>query len=352
MTKKTSRFALIVCLTVLVLAASAVSGLSQTQTEESKTPPDKSMIWGWWLQVPWDDRPVATSTWADVLNKPIDISRKGKPGDEHRYQIKRINLTVDRQGNVSNRMVAEGVLSRTLLHEKEPGIWVERCKWERFAAAQGMSAKDYPAPQELPGARGLTFEFFPRTFDYINPPVDFSKVGNEAMGYLLKVLTMDAAGWDSILVAFRDEFGGKVRIGDTLRQTDWEPWDITSVDDEGSVGSYHMGEMQISIVGLTRFQGEPCVLIWFSMEGNRVLQNMETPQFSLDLKSTEYFRGELTASLLDGHLVAVELWGPLPCVMKMGFGDKPPTEQPVGAIIQQVSLWEIPATPQKKESNP
>lgn len=347
-----SRFTLIIFFIVMVLMASADSGLGQTQTEESKTPPDKSMIWGWWPQFPWDNRPVTASTWTDVLNKPIDLSRKGKPGDEHRYQIKRINLTVDRQGRVSNRMVAEGVLSRTLLREEEPGIWVERCKWEHFAAAQGMSAKDYPEPQELPAAQGLTFEFFPRTFDYINPPVDFSKLGNEGIGYLLKVLTMDAAGWDSILMAFRDKFGGKVRIGDTLRQTDWEPWDITNVSDEGSVGSYHMGEMQISIVGLTRFHGEPCVLIWFSMEGNRVLQNMETPQFSLDLKSTEYFRGELAASLLDGHLVAMELWGPLPCVMKMGFGDKSPTEQPVGAIIQQVSMWEIPSAQKKKETNP
>jgi hypothetical protein len=352
MIKEMLRINLTVCFVVLVLAASAVPVLCQAQVEESQKPQDKSMIWGWWPQVPWDDRLVTASTWADVLNKPIDLARKGEPGDQHRYQIKRINLTVDRQGKIMNRMVAEGELSRTLLREKEPGIWIERCKWERFAAAQGMGVKDYPELQELPNAQGLTFEFFPRTFNYINPPIDFSQVGNEAMGYLLKVLTMDAAGWDSILMAFRDEFGGKVRIGDTLRQTDWKPWDITSVNDESSVGSYHMGEMQISIVGLTRFHGEPCVLIWFSMEGNSVIQNMETPQFTMDLNSTEYFRGELAASLVDGHLVAMELWGPLPCVMKMGFGDNPPTEQPIGAIIQQVSMWEIPSAQQKKKSNP
>jgi hypothetical protein len=38
--------------------------------------------------------------------------------------------------------------------------------------------------------------------------------------------------------------------------------------------------------------------------------------------------------------------------MKLGFGDNPPTEQPVGAIIQQVSMWEIPSALKKKESNP
>lgn len=351
MTKEKLRKTLTVCFAVLVLTTGVIPGLSQTQ-EESQTPPEKSMIWGWWPVFAWDDKPVKEKAWADILNKPIDISRKGKIGDEHRYQIKRINLTVDRQGQVMNRMVAEGELSRTLLSEKEPGLWVERCEWVRFAVAQGMSPKDYPEPQEMPSARGLTFEFFPRTFDYVNPPVDFSKVGNEAMGYLLKVLTMDAAGWDSILLSFRDEFGGKVRIGDTIRQTDWKPWDITSVDEESSVGSYQLGEMQISISGLTRIHGEPCVLIWFSMEGNRVLQNMETPQFKLNMNSTEYFRGTLAASILDGHLVAMELWGPLPCVMKMGFGDNPPTEQPVGAIIQQVSMWEIPSAQREKKSHP
>jgi hypothetical protein len=352
MINKRSQNILILCFAVLVLTASAVSNSGQPQTEESKTPPEKSMIWGWWPQVPWDDQPVSRSTWADILDKPIDINRRGKPGDAFLYRIKRINLTVDRQGNVISRMVAEGELSRELISEKEPGVWVERCMWEHFAAAQGMSAKEYPEPQEMPGARGLTFEFYPRTFDYINPPVDFTKVGDEAMGFLLKVLTMDAAGWDSILLAFRDEFGGKVRIGDTLRQTDWEPWDITSVDEESTTGTYHMGETQFSIAGLTRFHGEPCMLVWFSMEGNRVLHKMENPQVSVDMKSTEYFRGELAASLLDGHLVAMELWGPLPCVLKMGFGGDPPTEQPIGAIIQQVSMWEIPSARKKKESNP
>jgi hypothetical protein len=34
--------------------------------------------------------------------------------------------------------------------------------------------------------------------------------------------------------------------------------------------------------------------------------------------------------------------------MKMGFGGQPPTEQPIGAIIQQVSMWEIPAVEQPR----
>jgi hypothetical protein len=30
----------------------------------------------------------------------------------------------------------------------------------------------------------------------------------------------------------------------------------------------------------------------------------------------------------------------------IAFGGQPPTEQPIGAIIQQVSMWEIPAAAQ------
>ena len=331
---------------VLAVMAAPAAG----QKEEAAPPPAKSesKIWGWWPQVPWDSRPVKASDWSGVLNKPIDLTRKGKAGDKRLYDIKRINLTVDREGRVLNRMVAEGRISRTLLRETEPGIWVERCVWERFAAAQGMKADDFPVPQDMLGDKTISFEFSPRTFDYINPPGDFYSLGPEAFGYLLKVLTMDAAGWDSVLLSLRDEFGGTVRIGDTQRNTEFEPWDISRVGGEGSAGQYHIGEMQVSVVGLTRFQGEPCVLIWISMEGNRVTQKMDTPEVAIDMKSTEYFRGEIAASLVDGHLAAVEIWGPLPCVMKMGFGGNPATEQPIGAIIQQVSMWEVPAVSKKK----
>jgi hypothetical protein len=331
----------------LLLALAGLAGTSAGQNEQAppQSPEGESKIWGWWPWVPWDAQPVKASAWAKVLNQPIDLTRKGKAGEELRYEIKRINLSVDREGKILNRMVVEGRLSRTLLREAEPGVWVERCVWERFAAAQGMGPNDYPVPQEQLGEKRISFEFSPRTFDYINPAADFESVANEVFGYLLKVLTMDAAGWDAVLLSLRDDFGGKVRIGDISRQVDWKPWDISRVGGEGTVGQYQVGEMQISVVGLTRLHGEPCVLIWVSMEGNRVTQKMDTPQVALNMKSTEYFRGEIAASLLDGRLVGMELWGSLPCVMEMGFGGQPPKEQPIGAIIQQVSMWEIPAAP-------
>jgi len=343
MTDGRSRSTLSICVVVLLLAAMGAAGADEGESAAPQAPTDQSEIWGWWPVVPWDDRPVAGSQWADVLNQPLDLTRKGETGDQHRYQIKRINLTVDREGKVVSRIVAEAQLLRTLVREAEPGVWVESCEWERFATAMGMGPNDYPVAQELPNAQGISFEFSPRTFDYVNPPADFARVGDEAAGYLLKVLTMDAMGWDAILLSLRDEAAGKVHIGETWRHTEWEPWDITSITGEGSVGRYHAGEMQTSIAGLTRLQGEPCVLIWFSMEGNEVTQQMDTPQFAMNMRSTEYFRGEITASLVDGRVVAMEIWGPLPCVMEMGFGGEPPTEQPIGAIIQQLSMWEVPA---------
>ncbi len=348
MSYPTVRNTLGICIGLLFIAAIAASASGQSDPATPQSPQGESKIWGWWPLVPWDNQSVKDSAWAKVLNEPIDLTRRGKAGDTLRYQIKRVNLTVDREGKVLNRMVAEGQISRTLLREAEPGLWVERCVWERFAAAQGMAPGDYPAPQELLGDKRISFEFSPRTFDYVNPPADFDSVGPEAFGYLLKVLTMDAAGWDSVLLALRDEFGGKVRIGDISRSTNFEPWDISRVGREGSYGQYHAGEMQISVIGLTRFQGEPCVLIWISMEGNKVTQKMDTPQVALNMKSTEYFRGEIAASLLDGHILAMEIWGPLPCIMEMGFGGQAPKEQPIGAIIQQVSMWEVPKAAKKK----
>jgi hypothetical protein len=340
-----------ICVVLLLLAAAGAYTAGEGESAAPQPPAEQSKIWGWWPLVPWDEQPVTAPAWADALNQPLDLTRRGNAGDQHRYQIKRINLTVDRQGKAISRMVAEAELARTLVREAEPGLWVEQCEWQRFATAMGTGPNDYPRLQELPNARGICYEFSPRTFDYVNPPADFAHLGHEAVGYLLKVLTMDAMGWDAVLLSLRDASGGTVHIGETWRHSEWEPWDITSVTGEGAVGQYHAGEMQTSIAGLTRFRGEPCVLIWFSMEGNEVTQKMDTPQVALDMKSTEYFRGEIAVSLLDGRVVAMEIWGPLACVMKMGFGGQPATEQPIGAIIQQVSMWEVAPAPQKETAS-
>jgi hypothetical protein len=352
MRDRMSHLTLSICVAVLLLAAIGVAAAGADEADSPPPAADQSTIWGPWPVLPWDAEPVEGSHWTLVLNQPLDLTRRGKAGDQHRYQIRRVNLSVDREGQIISRMVAEAELARTLVREVEPNLWVEHCEWQRFATAIGMGPHDYPAPQDLPSAQGISFEFSPRTFDYVNPPADFGRLGNDTLGYLLKVLTLDAMGWDAVLLSMRDESGGTVRIGDTWREAAFEPWDITSATGEESVGQYQAGEMQTSITGLTRFRGEPCVLIWFSMEGNEVTQKMDTPQFAMDMKATEYFRGEIAASLVDGRVVAMEIWGPLPCVMKMGFGGQPATEQPIGAIIQQISMWEVPAASQAETSSP
>ncbi|MFB3883280.1 MAG: hypothetical protein ACE149_18595 [Armatimonadota bacterium] len=344
-TKSSSRLCLSIAL--LLLAAALAAGAESAAPTTPQPPQQQSKIWGWWPLLPWDRQATVASPLADSLNAPFDLSRKGKVGEQRRYQIRRTNLTVGRTGAPASRMVAEAQLLRTLVREVEPGLWVEQCEWERFAAAQAMTPDDYPAPQELPSARGISFEFSPRAFDYVNAPADFARVGDEMAGYLLKVLTMDAMGWDAILLTLRDQFGKEIRIGDTWRETKWEPWDISRVGGEGLIGQYQAGEMQVSVAGITRRQGQPCLLIWFSMEGNKVTQRVDNPMFAMEMEATEYFRGEMTVSLLDGHVVGMELTGPLPCVLKMGFGGQPATEQPIGAIIQQVSMWEIPVAGEK-----
>lgn len=345
MTDGMSHLTLTICVAVLLLAAATGGAAGEGEPAAPQPPADQSTIWGPWFALPWDTESVAAPAWTEALNQPLDLTRRGRAGDRHHYRIRRVNLSVDREGQILNRMIAEADLTRTLVREVEPNLWEERCEWTRFATATGAGPDDYPTPQEFSDARGISFTFSPRTFDYVNAPADFTRVADPSAAYMLKVLTMDAMGWDSTLLSLRDAAGGAVRIGQTWREIAFQPWDITSASGQESVGQYHAGEVQTSIAGLTRFRGEPCVLIWFSMEGNVITQKMSSPDFALDMKATEYFRGEITASLVDGRVAAMEIWGPLPCVMKMGSGGEPPTEQPISAFIQQVSMYEVPAPP-------
>jgi len=330
-------------LSALAAVALLLTGLTAALAADTgPAGPPRSNVWGPWQVLPWDGEPVADTAWAEALNRPLDLTRKGQPGEQRRYQVRRINLQVDREGRVLNRMVTEAQLHRVLVEEVQPGLWRERCTWERFAAGQGLGPGDYPTPQDIPLGEGIAFDFSPDTFDYVNPGADFSSAGGELTGYLLKVLTMDAMGAEALVLAARSELGPSPRIGDTFRHSQWEPWDITRVGEgDGAVGRYQLGEMQVSIAGLTRWRGEPAVLIWFSGEGNEVTQEVETPEFAMNMHGIEYFRGQLAASLVNGRVLAMDLWGPLPCRMEMSFGGVA-QEVPIAGFVQQVSLWEVP----------
>jgi hypothetical protein len=84
-----------------------------------------------------------------------------------------------------------------------------------------------------------------------------------------------------------------------------------------------------------------CALIWYSAEGNSVKQEMNSPQLTLKMDGTEYFRAEIAVSLLDGHIVAGEVWGPVLSMMEVGQGGQTPKELPTTGVMQQVSLWEV-----------
>jgi len=320
---------------VAIGVLAAFSGLCKGDASESA-------VWGKWPLLPWDGKQVMAKDWAELLNRSPDLSRRGKPGERRRYEMRRINLNLDRKGQALGRMVAEGRVARTLLREVESGLWAERIEWERFAVASSQGPAEYPTPQELASARGIAYEFSPRDFNYINPPGDFARLGDEMTGYFMKVMAMDLSGWDAMVLGIRNKVGPEGGIGSAWREPRWqEGREIGRAVGEGAAGRYQLGEMRVEIAGITRWRGEPCTLIWCSAEGNEVKQDFGNAQFAVRMHGTEYFRAMLAVSLLDGHLVAGELWGPVQCLMELGFGGQPPQEQPIAAVLQQVSIWEV-----------
>jgi hypothetical protein len=292
--------------------------------------------------LPWDQIAVKGPAQAEALNQEFGLVRTGKAGEQRRYQFRRENLTLDREGRIIQRMLFEGTLRRTLQEERQPGVWAERIEWERFGAAQSQGPKDRPVVKDLPGAKGFTFDFFPPTFDYLNPPGDYTKLGDPMMGYSLKVVMMDVAGFEALRKAAQEDGARALRIGETKTMPRWQQsMRIRPGEGAGGGGDYLLGALTVSVAGVTRRNGEPCLLLWFTAEGNDVTQDVENPQMTMHMHGTEYFRGTLAASLVDGRVVAGELWGPLPTVMKMGFGGQPATEQPMSGFMQQVSMWEV-----------
>jgi hypothetical protein len=106
-------------------------------------------------------------------------------------------------------------------------------------------------------------------------------------------------------------------------------------------GRYQLGEATTTVAGITRCLGVPCALIWNSAEGNSVEQKTSSPQFTMHMDGTEYFRAELAVSLLDGHIVAAEVWGPVISVIELGLSKQQAKELPNAGVLQQVSLWEV-----------
>jgi hypothetical protein len=332
-----------------VMALSASPGLAEVERPEAaeapkaEAPPARSAVWGEWPVLPWDEAAAKAGDWSDLLNRPLDLRRKGKTGEQRAYLVRRTNAMLDRNGRLINRTIGEGKVLRTLLKEVEPGLWAERIEWQRFAIAQSQGPNDWPALSEIQEARGLSYEFSPRTFDYVNIPGDFGRIPNFMAGYFMKVLGMDLTGWDAMVLGLRGAVGDAVKIGQAELSRPWQEGIVIGMPSgQAAAGRYQLGEMRVVVAGVTRTLGEPCVLLWVSAEGNEVKQDIGGEQLAMKMLGTEYFRGQLSVSLLDGRVVAGELWGPVVTVIEMGMGGNPPQETPVAAVLQDLSVWEVP----------
>jgi hypothetical protein len=336
----------LVSLTLVTLICLCGSGTAwtggQPPANRAGSRASPSDVWPNTPVLPWSGSGTGASDWASILDKKLDLTRKGRKGEQRRYRIRRQHLIVDRQGRVLARSVSEGSLKRVLLRQDTPGLWTERLEWERFASAQSQGPTDVPKLQEQEKARGISYDFSPRKFDYLNPPGDFARIPDPIVGYFLKVLAMDVTAFDAMLLSLRDRFGVRMRIGDSVRSERWaEAARIGKNREKEIEGRYGLGEATVTVAGITRCQGVPCALIYYSAEGNSVKQEINSPQFRLHMDGTEYFRAEIAVSLLDGHVVAGEVWGPVLSVMELGQGGQSPKELPNAGVIQQVSLWEV-----------
>jgi hypothetical protein len=289
---------------------------------------------------PWGETPVGPSPWAEALNGTFDLRLRGKAGQEHRYEIWRQNVTYDKLGRPVNKTISLATCRHALLRETQPGIWTQKVIWEKFAYGQSISASVDPAPKDIEAARGIAYDYFPPAFDGLNPPGDFARIGEPLAAYALKVLCMDMAMFDSLPLKLTAGKKAGVGIGASAENGGWT--DALKIGEKKTRevrGTYQLGGAAVGIAGLTRCQGEPCVLIVYSSEGNTIKQEMGGGPAALRMEGTEYFRGSMTVSLVDGHVVAGELSGFIPMVI--GAPGQASAETPVKGVLQQASLREV-----------
>jgi hypothetical protein len=325
---------------VLVVAACAAALCAEAGSPAAP----ESVVWGEAIAMPWDEQPVEGTSPETLLNTALDLTRRGEAGEVRTYETRRVNLTCGRRGELVNRVVSEARVRRTLLEEIGPNVWRERIEWERFGWGMAAGADQYPVVADFPGAQGTAYDFTPGEFEHVNVPADFERVGDPMIGYQMKVLAMDVHTWDGLIHSLREDVGSRIAIGAALRAGMQGAASISEVGGEGEVGTYDFGESTLTMAGVTRCQGEPCALIWYAADGNRVRQKLSNPSIAIEMDGAEYFRALIAVSLRDGHLVAGELWGPIVMEMKLGFDGEAPTIQPMSAIVGSVSIWEVSST--------
>jgi len=331
---------------ILVLAALSIALVLAAAASGSRAQAPRA-LWGELPRLPWDDRPVGEPAELALLDRSHDLRRRGTEGETRRYALRRVHLSLDRTGGVVARSVVEGELSRTLLSRDEEGHWTERFTWERFATGHASGPDAMPVPREIESARGLAYDLSVAKWGgTLELPVDFGRAGGGIDSNLLQALSLDAHTWDAVRLDFVRAVGHRAAIGSEHR----EPSPGSALELPGfspgnePTGTFHLGETRISVAGLTRWGGEPAVLLWFSMQGNRVAQTVATGPVTFRLRGTEFFQGSATISLRDGRVIAGRLFGPVAARTELELGDRDPTDAGTTVILQEVTLSELPAT--------
>lgn len=327
------------CMLLPLLVGAALAG--DVRAQEAPTDP-VSKIYGHWPPLPWDERDVADAGWAASLNGGLDLTRRGRSGESRQYVIRRTNLNLDRLGRVVGSLVAEGRFSRTLIEEVSSGRWAEELEWWSFSIGQAFGRDPVTQLSEVEAARGIRYPFVFGEFDHVNVPGDFGRLGDGLDAHLMKVLAMDATTFDAVLLQLRLELGDSAAIGRVVYGGVWDSAvGISRARGAGDAASYQLGETRAVVAGVTRWGGEPCALIWLSGDGNEVSQDLSGGPLVVRTRATEYFRGSFALSLIDGRIVAGEVWGPLPSRIELGATEETLAEQPIFTVLQEITIREI-----------
>ena len=277
-----------------------------------------------------------------LMSRTIDLRRRGSPGEDRRWTIRRVNLALDARGRTLTRSVYEGDVDVTLVEETGPGSWSRSVTWARYAVGEAQGDDAVGELIDHPAVVGLSYVV--RAPEGESPAealaidADFSRAGPGLGANMLRVLALDVNSWTPTIAMLRAGLGDEVRIGDSVCVA---PWDI-AIELGAGGSSYRLGETVVSVVGLTTVGGEDAALIWFAAEANDVVQAVEMGPARVTVRGVEYFRGTVAVSLTDGRVMAGTLSGPLISQMRMTTPDGSESELPVAATVQEVSFQEVP----------
>lgn len=287
------------------------------------------------LPRPWD-RVVVESPSLN-LDDSLDLRPAGVPRTR-RLRLVRRNETLVEAGRSDSRIVAEATFRRVPV--KENGVpGEELVEWEsyRFGMAQGGAPLE---PVAFPGAQEIAFRFLPDETDLMASPVDVSAAAPGIPGLILQAMVLDAMTWDYLLADLVNEVGERVAIGTASTLPGWdEPRPLPGPDGKPA-GTYRLGPTRIEVAGLTRVRGEPCVLLWFRVDEGEVAQSFEIAPVSIATEGREWFQGTFAVSLVDGRVVAGELWGAVVQRVETTLVGGAPSSRP-NTTLQSIAMWEI-----------